>query len=75
MPLDLEAGGKPIMTSGGYRTVSPRATVTRFRRHQALHRVVSLLERIDADLPMNTNYHAAHNFSAPARTVDELRRD
>jgi oxazoline/thiazoline synthase len=24
-------------------------------------------------LPMNTNYHAAHNFSAPARNVDELR--
>ena len=62
------------MTSGGYRTVSPRATVARFRRHVSpLTGVVSLLERIDADLPMNTNYHAAHNFSAPARTVDELR--
>ena len=74
VPLDLEAGGKLIMTSGGYRTVSPRATVARFRRHVSpLTGVVSLLERIDADLPMNTNYHAAHNFSAPARTVDELR--
>src|SRR5262249_35413090 len=31
------------------------------------------LERIEADLPLNTNYFAAHNFSAPARTVNELR--
>jgi ribosomal protein S12 methylthiotransferase accessory factor len=35
--------------------------------------VVSRLERIDADLPLNTNYFAQHNFSAPATTVDELR--
>src|SRR4029453_12301153 len=31
------------------------------------------LERTDADLPMNTNYLATHNFSAPAKTVNELR--
>ncbi len=62
------------MTSGGYRTVSPRATVARFRKHVSpLTGVVSLLETIEADVPMNTNYYAAHNFSAPARTVDELR--
>jgi len=35
--------------------------------------VVSRLERIEADLPLNTNYYAAHNFSAPAKTVNELR--
>jgi thiazole/oxazole-forming peptide maturase SagD family component len=35
--------------------------------------VVTRLERIEADLPMNTNYYAAHNFSAPAQNVDELR--
>src|SRR6202012_2202348 len=35
--------------------------------------VVTRLERIEADIPMNTNYHAVHNFSAPAQTVDELR--
>ena len=62
------------MTSGGYRTASPRDTVARFRKHVSpLTGVVSALERIEADVPMNTNYHAAHNFSAPARTVDELR--
>jgi ribosomal protein S12 methylthiotransferase accessory factor len=62
------------MTSGGYRTVSSRATVARFRKHVSpLTGVVARLERIEADLPMNTNFYAAHNFSAPARNVNELR--
>ena len=74
VPIELGAGSKLVMTSGGYRTVSPRATVARFRRHVSpLTGVISLLERVEADVPMNTNYYAAHNFSAPARTVDELR--
>jgi len=74
VPIELGAGGKLVMTSGGYRTVSPRATVAHFRRHVSpLTGVVSVLERIEADVPLNTNYFAAHNFSAPARTVDELR--
>jgi len=73
-PVELGAGAKLVMTSGGYRTVSSRATVARFRKHVSpLTGVVSRLERIDADVPMNTNYYAAHNFSAPARTLDELR--
>jgi ribosomal protein S12 methylthiotransferase accessory factor len=74
VPIELPAGGKLVMTSGGYRSVSPRDTVARFRKHVSpLTGVVSVLERIDADLPMNTNYYAGHNFSAPARTIDELR--
>ena len=74
MPIELDAGGKLLMTSGGYRTVSPSATVARFRKHVSpLTGVVSRLEKIEADLPLNTNYYATHNFSAPARTVDELR--
>jgi ribosomal protein S12 methylthiotransferase accessory factor len=73
-PVELGAGAKLVMTSGGYRTVSSRATVARFRKHVSpLTGVVSRLERIDADVPMNTNYYAGHNFSAPARTLDELR--
>ena len=73
-PLKLAAGGKLVMTSGGYRTVSSGATVARFRKHVSpLTGVVSRLERIDADLPMNTNYFATHNFSAPAMSVNELR--
>src|SRR5580700_3671088 len=72
-PIELGAGNK-IMTSGGYRSVSPSATVARFRRHVSpLTGVVSRLERIEADLPLNTNYHATHNFSGPAETVNELR--
>jgi oxazoline/thiazoline synthase len=75
VPLELVGGAKLVMTSGGYRTVSSRTTVARFRKHVSpLTGVVSRLERIEADLPMNTNYFATHNFSAPARTVHELRR-
>ncbi len=74
MPIELGDGGKLVMTSGGFRTVTPRTTVARFRKHVSpLTGVVSRLEPIASDLPMNTNYYAAHNFSAPARTVDELR--
>jgi ribosomal protein S12 methylthiotransferase accessory factor len=62
------------MTSGGYRTVSSRTTVARFRKHVSpLTGVVTKLERIQADLPMNTNFFAQHNFSAPAQSVDQLR--
>lgn len=73
-PIELGAGDKLFMTSGGYRTVSSRSTVARFRKHVSpLTGVVTRLERIEADLPMNTNYFAAHNFSAPAQNVDQLR--
>jgi len=74
LPVKLGTGAKLVMTSGGYRTVSSRTTVDRFRKHvSALTGVVSRLERVDADVPMNTNYYAGHNFSAPARSIDELR--
>jgi ribosomal protein S12 methylthiotransferase accessory factor len=74
VPIEIGAGSKVVMTSGGYRSVSPSATVARFRRHVSpLTGVVSRLERIQADLPLNTNYHAAHNFSGPSETVHELR--
>jgi oxazoline/thiazoline synthase len=73
-PIELGATGKLVMTSGGYRSVSSRATVARFRKHVSpLTGVVSRLERIEADLPLNTNYFAAHNFSAPAQSVNQLR--
>lgn len=73
-PIEIGPGAKLIMTSGGYRTVSSRATVARFRKHVSpLTGVVTKLERIEADLPMNTNFYAQHNFSAPAMSVDQLR--
>jgi oxazoline/thiazoline synthase len=74
VPVEPAAGGKLVMTSGGYRTVSSRATVARFRKHVSpLTGVVSRLERIEADLPLNTNFTATHNFSPPANTVNDLR--
>ena len=74
VPVELAAGGKLVMTSGGYRTVSSRNTVARFRKHVSpLTGVVSRLERIEADLPLNTNYLATHNFSSRPETVDELK--
>jgi len=73
-PIELGPGAKLVMTSGGYRTVSSRTTVARFKKHVSpLTGVVTRLERIEADLPMNTNFYAAHNFSGPAQNVDELR--
>ena len=73
-PIDIASGTKLIMTSGGYRSVSSRTTVSRYRKHVSpLTGVVTKLERIEADLPMNTNFFAQHNFSAPAMSVDQLR--
>ena len=73
-PVELVAGTRLVMTSGGYRSVSSRATVAKYRKHVSpLTGVVSRLERIEVDLPLNTNYFAGHNFSAPAMSVDELR--
>ena len=74
-PIELGAGLKLTMTSGGFRSVSPRATVARFRKHVSpLTGVVKKLERIEADLPLNTNFFANHNFSGPALNVDSLRQ-
>ena len=56
-PIEIAEGSKLIMTSGGYRTVTSGATVARFRKHVSpLTGVVTRLERIEVDLPMNTNF-------------------
>lgn len=73
-PITLGPGAKLVMTSGGYRTVSARATLAKFRKHVSpMTGVVKRLERIDVDLPMNASFFATHNFSAPAQSLDELR--
>ena len=73
-PIELGSDGDLIMTSGGYRSVSPSATVARFRRHVSpLTGVVSRLERIQVDLPLNTNYFATHNYATRPETVGELK--
>ena len=62
------------MTSGGYRSTGPSSTVARFRKHVSpLTGVVSRLERIKADLPLNTNYFATHNYAPRPETVQELK--
>jgi bacteriocin biosynthesis cyclodehydratase domain-containing protein len=73
-PVENGPSAKLVMTSGGYRSVPSRTTVARFRKHVSpLTGVVKRLEPIEADLPMNTNFFAQHNFSAPAMSVDQLR--
>ncbi len=73
-PVEIHPGTRLIMTSGGYRSVSSRQTVARYRKHvSALTGVVTKLEKMDGDLPLNTNFFAHHNFSAPAMSVDQLR--
>jgi len=73
-PVEINAGTRLIMTSGGYRSVSSRQTVARYRKHVSpLTGVVSRLEKMEGDLPLNTNFFAQHNFSAPAVSVDQLR--
>jgi bacteriocin biosynthesis cyclodehydratase domain-containing protein len=74
VPIKLAGGANLVETSGGFRAVPSRATVAHFRKHVSpITGVVSQLEPINADLPLNTNYYATHNFSAPAKSVDELR--
>ena len=74
LPIELAAGGKLVMTSGGYRALSSAATVARYRKHVSpLTGVVSRLERIEADLPFNTNYYATHNFAVHPDTIGELK--
>jgi ribosomal protein S12 methylthiotransferase accessory factor len=73
-PVKINAGTRLIMTSGGYRSVSSRQTVARYRKHVSpLTGVVTKLEKMDGELPLNTNFFAQHNFSAPAMSVDQLR--
>jgi oxazoline/thiazoline synthase len=73
-PVDVRTSPRLIMTSGGYRSVSSRTTVSRYRKHVSpLTGVVTKLEKMEGDLPLNTNFFAQHNFSAPAMDVDQLR--
>ena len=73
-PIEVSAGTRLIMTSGGYRSVSSRTTVARNRKHVSpLSGVVTKLEKMDGELPLNTNFVAQHNFAPPATTVDQLR--
>ena len=72
-PIRLRVGGKAVMTSGGYRSVAPAETVARFRKHVSpLTGVVSQLERIKSEQPLDASFLARHNFSPRPETVDAL---
>jgi ribosomal protein S12 methylthiotransferase accessory factor len=73
-PIRLRAGGKLVVTSGGYRSVAPAETVARYRRHVSpLTGVVSQLERIKSGQPLDASFLARHNFSPRPETVDALQ--
>lgn len=73
-PIRLRAGGRIVVTSGGYRSMSPGETVARYRKHVSpLTGVVSHLERIKSAQPLDESFVARHNFSPRPETVDALQ--
>ena len=56
-PIRLHVGGTPVVTSKGYRTLTPSATLANWRKQiSPLTGVVLRLERIGDDLPANATY-------------------
>ena len=73
-PIRLRVGGKAVMTSGGYRSVAPAETIARFRKQVSpLTGVVSQLERIKSEQPLDFSFLARHNFSPRPEAVDALQ--
>ena len=54
-PIEVAEGSKLIMTSGGYRTVTSRATVARFRKHVSPLTGVVTLTGVENTLPILSN--------------------
>ncbi len=74
VPVELRAGGRIVVTSGGYRSMTPAETVARHSKHVSpLTGVVSHLERIGGDQPLDASFVARHNFSPRPETVDALQ--
>lgn len=74
IPVRLRAGGRIIVTSGGYRSMPPGETVSRYRKHVSpLTGVVSHLERIRSDQPLDASFIARHNFSPRPESVEALQ--
>ena len=70
-PTRLRVGGKAVMTSGGYRSVTPAETVARFRKHVSpLTGVVSQLERIKSEPSPDIGFLARHSFSPRPEALD-----
>lgn len=73
-PIRLRAGGRVVITSGGYRSLAPGETVARNRKHVSpLTGVVSHIERIHSGQPMDASFIARHNFSPRPETVEALQ--
>jgi oxazoline/thiazoline synthase len=73
-PIRLRVGGKAVVTSGGYRSVAPAETLARFRKHVSpLTGVVSQLERIKSEQPLDFSFLARHSFSPHPGVVDAPR--
>jgi bacteriocin biosynthesis cyclodehydratase domain-containing protein len=74
LPTRLHVGGKAVMTSGGYRSVAPAETIARFRKHVSpLTGIVSQLERIKSEQPLDFNFLAKHSFSPRPEAVNALQ--
>ncbi len=74
LPTRLRVGGKAVMTSGGYRSVAPAETIARFRKHVSpLTGIVSQLERIKGEQPLDFTFVAKHSFSPRPEAVDALQ--
>jgi bacteriocin biosynthesis cyclodehydratase domain-containing protein len=74
VPTRLRVGGKAVMTSGGYRTVAPAETIARFRKLVSpLTGIVSQLERIKSEQPLDFTFVAKHSFSPRPEAVNALQ--
>ena len=74
LPIRLRAGGRVVVTSGGYRSMAPAETVSRYRKHVSpLTGVVSHLERLRSDQPLDASFVARHNFSPRPESVEALQ--
>jgi oxazoline/thiazoline synthase len=74
LPTRLRVGGKAVMTSGGYRSVAPAETIARVRKHVSpLTGVVSQLDRIKSEHPLDFTFLAKHSFSPRPEAVQALQ--
>jgi ribosomal protein S12 methylthiotransferase accessory factor len=70
-PTRLRVGGRAVLTSGGYRSVTPAETVARFRKHVSpLTGVVSQLERIKSEPAPDIGFLARQSFSPRPEALD-----
>jgi oxazoline/thiazoline synthase len=73
-PIRLRVGGKVVITGDGNRSESPAETIARFRKHVSpLTGVVSQIERIKSQQPLDFSFHARHGFSPRPTVVDAPR--